>query len=66
VAALLNFSEHEAESCLGASQGAWAKVIDSVDEEWDGPGSRLPGTVDAGPKARLALRLHSFALYERK
>jgi maltooligosyltrehalose trehalohydrolase len=42
--------------------GRYAKVLDSAEERWSGPGSALPAGLD--PAGEMTIRGHSFAVYE--
>jgi maltooligosyltrehalose trehalohydrolase len=46
-------------------RGAWTKVLDSAEERWRGPGSRLPDVIESTGRAALAPAPESIALYRR-
>ncbi|MGC8639634.1 MAG: malto-oligosyltrehalose trehalohydrolase [Isosphaeraceae bacterium] len=43
--------------------GRWAKLIDSAETCWDGPGSALPDVISAGETPSLVLAPRSFAAF---
>jgi len=66
VCAIFNFFEKPAEGRLLAERGIWKRVLDSSSNEWGGPGSSLPESIQShGSEVRLTLQGYSFALYRR-
>jgi maltooligosyltrehalose trehalohydrolase len=61
---ILNFDEQEARFRAPISDGDWLKLIDSAEEEWDGPGSTLPEKMK--PDQECLIRPSSFALFGLK
>jgi len=45
--------------------GAWDKVFDSADTEWNGPGSSLPARIESSGDTRISLKPHSVAVYKK-
>lgn len=62
VIALFNFGREKVPLDFPASAGAWKKLLDSAEELWRGPGSRLPQNLN-GP-VPLVLSPQSCALYQ--
>jgi maltooligosyltrehalose trehalohydrolase len=57
---VLQFGDEAGEVALDGVGGRWRRALDSADERWHGPGSRMPATLDAGGAGlRLALAAHS-------
>jgi maltooligosyltrehalose trehalohydrolase len=46
--------------------GTWQLLLASADERWQGPGSGLPGRIEASGEVAVALTPRSFAVYEEK
>ena len=64
VVCLLHFGGEDVPHDLDLPPGAWRKIVDSSEEEWLGPGSRLPERLEGG-RASVTLRPQSVAAYER-
>jgi maltooligosyltrehalose trehalohydrolase len=62
VLCLMNFNHTETPFSPKLINNSWNKLLDSADEQWQGPGSLLPETISAGQE--LTLRSQSFTVYE--
>jgi maltooligosyltrehalose trehalohydrolase len=58
---IFNFNKQDVEFTPPIPEGKWRKILDSSDEEWDGPGSLLPDSFVPGEK--IVLRRHSASLF---
>jgi maltooligosyltrehalose trehalohydrolase len=58
---VMNFDREEA-TFIAPPSGGWTKLLDSANEEWEGPGSLLPELIEPGQ--RLTINGLSLALYE--
>jgi maltooligosyltrehalose trehalohydrolase len=63
VFAVFNFSEAETSIPLQIPSGVWRKELDSADNQWNGPGSLVPETVDSN--GEVTLNPMAFALFRR-
>ena len=61
VAGLMNFAPEAREVLLPVSQRTWAKVLDSADSRWDGPGA-MPVETIAG-RRRVTMPPQSVAVF---
>jgi maltooligosyltrehalose trehalohydrolase len=59
---LMNFATAEACCNFPGRRTAYRKLLDSADRQWQGPGSRLPATLEGRCKIHLAPR--SLAVYQ--
>ncbi|MBW7957656.1 MAG: malto-oligosyltrehalose trehalohydrolase [Deltaproteobacteria bacterium] len=67
VFAVFNFSRDEARIRRPLTEGRWARVLDSSCKEWDGPGSLLPASMEAGvTDGDFVLHPESFVLYAKE
>jgi maltooligosyltrehalose trehalohydrolase len=62
---LAHFSKQSGSVVAPVPQGAWRKILDSTQERWHGPGSRLPEMIESTGRAALAPAPQSIALYQR-
>lgn len=58
-----NLGEAHAHILLPLPPGRWAKLLDSAEERWNGPGSALPDLVQSTGEATLDLSPKALALY---
>jgi maltooligosyltrehalose trehalohydrolase len=58
-----NLGEAHAHILLPLTPGRWAKLLDSAEERWNGPGSALPDFVQSTGEATLDLSPKALALY---
>ena len=65
IAAVFNLSKGERDVNVSLPQGRWRKILDSAEERWDGPGSKIPGFISSNDTTMLTLPLSSFGLYVR-
>ena len=61
---LFNLSENMVETTVELPGTRWQKLLDSSDNEWDGPGSQTPEHVTK-PQS-VTIQPHSFALYRKE
>ena len=61
----LNFSDRPAALVFPWPTGHWAKLIDSAEAGWGGPGSLTPAILQAAPDFDLTLPPHSLILLAR-
>jgi len=61
---VMNFSHSEQRLQMYAPQKGWAKILDSADTKWKGPGSQLPPTISG--KQRVVMPPLSVAVFEQK
>jgi maltooligosyltrehalose trehalohydrolase len=61
VCLFFNFNKEDAKHTSSLPEGKWKKILDSSDEEWDGPGSLLPDSFVTGEE--IVLRQHSASLF---
>jgi maltooligosyltrehalose trehalohydrolase len=61
VCMFFNFNKEDVKHTPPLPEGKWKKILDSSDEEWDGPGSLLPDSFVTGEK--IVLRHHSASLF---
>jgi maltooligosyltrehalose trehalohydrolase len=59
-----NFSDAEASLAAAIPAGDWRKIFDSAASKWDGPGARLPETLQGGKELSLSISAWSFALFQ--
>jgi maltooligosyltrehalose trehalohydrolase len=62
----LNFADRPAEVRVPLRGGAWAKMLDSADGRWDGPGGSAPPELAVGETGRTTLAPRSAVLYARR
>jgi maltooligosyltrehalose trehalohydrolase len=62
---LAHFSKQSGSVVAPVPQGAWRRILDSAQERWRGPGSRLPDVIESTGRAALAPAPESIALYQR-
>ncbi len=65
IAALFSFAEQPVTLRLPFPAGTWTKRLDSTDEQWQGNGSEIPGSVRSTGAIELTLGPHSCVLFER-
>jgi maltooligosyltrehalose trehalohydrolase len=58
-----NFTDAEASLAPAIPDGNWRKILDSAASKWDGPGARLPETLQGGEELSLSISAWSFALF---
>lgn len=58
---LMNFNGGEARVKIDLPRGAWTRILDSSEERWGGPGSRLPARIERA--GAVIARPQSFAVY---
>jgi maltooligosyltrehalose trehalohydrolase len=61
VCSIFNFNKQDVKFMPPLPEGKWQKILDSSDEEWDGPGSLLPDSFATGEE--IVLRQHSASLF---
>jgi len=54
-AILFHFSEATANICFTLPKGNWHRVLDSADEQWNGPGSQAPAVLHSDGEVSLTL-----------
>ena len=59
-----NLGDHETSLTCQIPAGSWARLVDSAEQRWRGPGSATPETFSEG-QVELTLRPKSFALFTR-
>jgi maltooligosyltrehalose trehalohydrolase len=59
---LLNFAAGPARPSIDVPPGAWRTAVDTSHDDWGGPGSTVPATVQGGPDVTLALHGHAALL----
>lgn len=62
---LMNFSKEPDTITLNLPEGHWEKLLDSSDERWGGPGSRLENLMKAASERNLTLQPLSIVVYMR-
>ncbi|MEW6667642.1 MAG: malto-oligosyltrehalose trehalohydrolase [Thermodesulfobacteriota bacterium] len=62
---IYHFGEGTATLGVSFPPGAWRKRLDSAEERWGGPGSRVPAAVSGGGEILLELAPHSFSYFTR-
>ncbi len=66
ICSFFNFSERPAGVKILIEKGVWQKVFDSSSNEWEGPGSSLPESIQSdGSEVFLSLEAYGFLLYRR-
>ncbi len=65
VLTILCFRCEPATVSLHALGGRWNKLVDSMDETWDGPGSISPATIDSDGKMSLRVGPRALLVYQR-
>ncbi len=60
---LFHFSQTETTVILPWPSGTWLKQMDSAEERWAGPGSRVPSVISGSEETTFSLAPHSFALF---
>ena len=66
VAIIYNLSDKEIKEAFLLPEGLWQKLMDSVDERWQGKGSAIPEKVDSEGKAAITLSPWAFALFSKE
>lgn len=61
-----HFAQTEAAAAGWAPPGAWTKILDSADEQWNGPGSTAPGRLPDGRGSRGVLAPQAFVIYQKE
>jgi maltooligosyltrehalose trehalohydrolase len=61
ICSIFNFNKQDVKFMPPLPEGKWQKILDSSDEEWDGPGSLLPDSFATGEE--IVLRQHSASLF---
>ncbi len=62
---VFNFGECRVSVELPFSEGRWEKMLDSSEEQWNGPGSALSAKFDSSGEAILEMNAHSFVLFSK-
>jgi maltooligosyltrehalose trehalohydrolase len=61
---LFNFGNRPVRVKIFIENGYWEKLLDSSSDEWNGPGSSMPESIQStGSEISLELNSHSFVLY---
>ena len=58
-----NFGHPEASLAPTIPDANWRKIFDSAASKWNGPGARLPQTLQGGEELSLSISAWSFALF---
>jgi maltooligosyltrehalose trehalohydrolase len=58
-----HFSDAEVSLAMAIPAGNWRKIFDSAASKWDGPGVRLPETLQGGEELSLSMSAWGFALF---
>jgi maltooligosyltrehalose trehalohydrolase len=58
-----NFNDADVSLAAAIPAGDWQKIFDSAAPTWDGPGARLPETLQGGEELSLSMSASSFALF---
>lgn len=58
---IFNFSREDKEIRVSQVEGRWARMMDSADRTWNGPGTLLPAVI--GGNETITMRGESFALF---
>lgn len=66
LAAVLNFSDSGQQVRLNLSQGRWAKLLDTAEERWAGPGSEAPAQLGVNDEIRLRVPAHAAIVYVKE
>jgi maltooligosyltrehalose trehalohydrolase len=61
---VFSFNENSVELAVDFPAGKWRKILDSVDNQWDGPGGSLPD--EAESQNSVELLPYNFAVYEKE
>jgi maltooligosyltrehalose trehalohydrolase len=61
ICSIFNFNKQDVKFMPPLPEGKWQKILDSSDEEWNGPGSLLPDSFVTGEE--IVLRRHSASLF---
>ena len=61
---LYNFSDAEISFAPAIPAGHWQKILDSAAAQWDGPGARLPETLQGAEEISLSMSASGFALFQ--
>ncbi len=66
ICGIFNFSEGPVEVNTFMERGLWQKILDSSSNEWEGPGSSSPESLQSsGTEVPFKINSFSFALYHR-
>ena len=60
--AVFNFGTLGSGTTLDLPEGTWEKALDSADPKWEGPGARIPATIQSTGRAWIKLPRKSFCL----
>lgn len=63
---ILSFSDHHTAIDLPVPAGKWRKILDSAEAQWQGEGSRAPGTLDSPGLTQIALNPLSCLMFARE
>jgi maltooligosyltrehalose trehalohydrolase len=61
---IFNFSDVDVSLAPAIPAGDWQKIFDSAASKWDGPGVRLPETLQGGEESALSMSACGFALFQ--
>jgi maltooligosyltrehalose trehalohydrolase len=64
--AIFHFGEVPARISISLPEGRWTKRLDSANERWHGPGSKLPTEIASKEKVSLSVKPHAFVLFVRE
>ncbi|HEX4075357.1 MAG TPA: malto-oligosyltrehalose trehalohydrolase [Candidatus Acidoferrales bacterium] len=60
-----HFGAEPARASLSLVPGSWAKIVDSAESRWSGPGSSAPSAIDSKGETSVALSPKSFVVYAK-
>jgi maltooligosyltrehalose trehalohydrolase len=63
---IFHFNESPLIMDLAFPEGRWTKRLDSADEQWQGPGSRVPSKIISDGEIALSLSPHAFVLFMKQ
>ncbi len=58
-----NFTDADVSLAAAIPAGDWQKIFDSAAPKWDGPGARLPASLQGGEELSLSMSAWGFALF---
>jgi maltooligosyltrehalose trehalohydrolase len=64
--AVLHFGARASDVTVCAAEGRWRKELDSSEQRWMGPGSKIPANLESSGTIRLAMAAHSICVLQRR
>jgi hypothetical protein len=62
---LYHFGSEPLVATVGLPGGAWDKIFDTAEPQWNGPGSSLSERVESSGEVRLSLVPYQVAVYKK-